>query len=133
MHAAVDSGSNEIVRQMCELLNYGRVLVAPEVLALWLHSGDGRALRTHAQLAWIGEPYIPVCPLVGRKLGELSAGDLPQADFGPTSTGTCKSNSQQLGQSTGSHLLPSETQRLEPSSFRSSQNHFPGVYQIGEV
>jgi hypothetical protein len=34
MHAAVDSGSNEIVRQMCELLNYGRVLVPPEVTAL---------------------------------------------------------------------------------------------------
>jgi len=51
MHAAVDSGSNEIVHQMCELLNYGRVLVATEVMALWLRSGDGRTLRTHAPLA----------------------------------------------------------------------------------
>jgi hypothetical protein len=32
---------------------------------------------------WSGEPYIPVCPLVGRNLSELSAGDLPQEDFWP--------------------------------------------------
>jgi len=51
MHAAVDSGSNEIVHEMCELLNYGRVLVAPEVMALWRRSDDGRALGTLALLA----------------------------------------------------------------------------------
>src|SRR5664279_6098319 len=51
MHAAVDSGCNENVRQMCELPNYGRVLVATEVMALWLRSGDGPALRTLALLA----------------------------------------------------------------------------------
>ena len=51
MHAAVDSGCNENVQQMCELPNYGRVLVATEVMALWRRSGDGRALRTHALLA----------------------------------------------------------------------------------
>ena len=51
MHAAVDSGCNENVRQMCELPNYGRVIVATEVMALWRRSGDGRALRTHAPLA----------------------------------------------------------------------------------
>jgi hypothetical protein len=51
MHAAVDSGCNENVRQMCKLPNYGRVLVATEVMALWLRSGDGRALRTLALLA----------------------------------------------------------------------------------
>ena len=51
MRAAADSGFNENVHQMCDLPNYGRVLVATEVMALWLHSGDGRALRTHALLA----------------------------------------------------------------------------------
>src|ERR1017187_7036886 len=51
MRAAVDFGCNENVRQMCELPNYGRVLVATEVMALWLRSGDGRALRTLALLA----------------------------------------------------------------------------------
>src|SRR5271166_3387614 len=51
MHAAVDSGRNENVHQMCELPNHGRVPVATEVMALWRPSGDERALRTHAQLA----------------------------------------------------------------------------------
>jgi hypothetical protein len=51
MHAAVDSGCNENVHRMCELPNYGRVLVSTEVMALWRRSGDGRALRTHAPLA----------------------------------------------------------------------------------
>ncbi len=51
MHAAVDSGCNENVHQMCELPNYGRVPVATEVMALWRCSGDRRALRTHAPLA----------------------------------------------------------------------------------
>jgi len=30
---------------------------------------------------WSGEPYIPVCPSVGKNLGELSAGDLTQQEF----------------------------------------------------
>src|SRR5271169_5484373 len=51
MHAAVDSGCDENVHQRCELPNYGRVSVATEVIALWRHSGDGRALRTRAPLA----------------------------------------------------------------------------------
>ena len=51
MHAVVDSGCDENVHQMCELPNYGRVLVATEVTALWRRSGDGRTLRTHAPLA----------------------------------------------------------------------------------
>src|SRR5271166_4243412 len=51
MCAAVDSGCNENAQLMCELPNYGRVLVATEVMALWLRSGDGRTLRTHAPLA----------------------------------------------------------------------------------
>ena len=51
MHATVDSGCNENAHLMCERSNYGRVLVAAEVMELWRRSGDGRALRTHAQLA----------------------------------------------------------------------------------
>ena len=51
MHAAVDSGCNENVHRMCERSNYGRVLVATEVTALWRRSGDGRTLKTHAPLA----------------------------------------------------------------------------------
>ena len=51
MHAAVDSGCDENVHRMCELPNYGRVLVATAVMALWRRSGDGRTLRTHAPLA----------------------------------------------------------------------------------
>ena len=34
LHAAVDSACDENVHQMCELPNYGRVLVATEVMAL---------------------------------------------------------------------------------------------------
>ena len=40
MRAAADSGFNENVHQMCDLPNYGRVLVATEVMALWRRSGD---------------------------------------------------------------------------------------------
>ena len=50
MHAAVDSGSNENAQLMCERPIYGRVLVAPEVMALWRRFGDGRTLRTYAPL-----------------------------------------------------------------------------------
>jgi hypothetical protein len=45
MHAAADSGCNEIVHEKCELLNYGRVLVAPEAVALWRRSGVAAPLR----------------------------------------------------------------------------------------
>ena len=51
MHAVVDSACDENVHQMCELPNYGRVLVATEVTALWRRSGNGRTLRTHTPLA----------------------------------------------------------------------------------
>jgi hypothetical protein len=82
MHAAADSGCNDNAQLMCERSNYGRVLVATEVMALWLHSGDGRALFGVIHCwRWSGEPYIPVCPSVGRKLSELPAVDLPQEDF----------------------------------------------------
>ena len=50
MHAAVDSGCDENVHQICKLPNYGRVLIATEVMASWRRSGDARALRTHAPL-----------------------------------------------------------------------------------
>jgi hypothetical protein len=80
MHAAVDPGCNESVQQMCEHPNFGRVLVATEVTALWRRSGDRRALRTLELLAM--ELRTKDSGLsVGRKLGELSAGDLPQPDL----------------------------------------------------
>ena len=50
MHAAADSGSHENAQLMCERPNYGRVLVAPEVIALWRRLGHGRTLRTYAPL-----------------------------------------------------------------------------------
>jgi hypothetical protein len=90
LHAAADSGCNENAHLMCERSNYGRDLVAAEVMALWRRSGDGLALGTHAPLATERRPYVSVCPSVGGNLGELSAGDLPQQDFrgvrGRTST-----------------------------------------------
>jgi len=80
MHAAVASGCNESVQQMCEHPNFGRVLVATEVTSLWRRSGDRRALRTLELLAM--ELRTKDSGLsVGRKLGELSAGDLPQPDL----------------------------------------------------
>jgi len=80
MHAAVDPGCNESVQQMCEHPNFGRVLIATEVTALWRRSGDRRALRTLELLAM--ELRTKDSGLsVGRKLGELSAGDLPQPDL----------------------------------------------------
>jgi len=79
--AAADSGCNENAHLMCERSNYGRVLVAAEVMELWRRSGDGLALWTHAPLATERRPHVPVCPSVGGNLGELSAGDLPQQDF----------------------------------------------------
>ena len=80
MHAAVDPGCNESVQQMCEHPNFGSVLVATEVTALWRRSGDRRALRTLELLAM--ELRTKDSGLSdGRKLGELSAGDLPQPDL----------------------------------------------------
>ncbi len=81
MHAAADSGCNESVHQMCELPNYGRVPVATEVMALCRPSDDGRLLGLMHRWRRSGEPYIPVCPSVGRNLSEFSAGDLSQPDF----------------------------------------------------
>src|SRR5271157_3311670 len=50
------------------------------------HCGDARVMDVLLGLMhpwrWSGEAHIPACPLVGSNLGELSAGDLPQADFG---------------------------------------------------
>src|SRR5271165_77370 len=82
MHAAADSGCNENGQLMCERSNSGfcwlqrkswhcRYARVMDVLLGLMHSWR-----------WIGEPYIPVCQLVGWNLGELSAGDLPQPDFG---------------------------------------------------
>ena len=85
MHATVDSGCNENAHRMCERSNYGRVLVAAEVSEMGRRSGDGLALGTHAPLAIERRPHVPICPSVGGNLGELSAGDLPQADFGGAS------------------------------------------------
>jgi hypothetical protein len=54
------------------------------------HCGDARVMDVLLGLLhcwrWSGEPYIPVCPSVGRNLGELSAGDLPQV-LGPPLAG----------------------------------------------
>src|SRR5271169_2777748 len=65
MHAAADFGCNENAHLMCERSNYGRVLVAAEVMELWRRSGDGLALGTHAPLAIERRPHVPVCPSVG--------------------------------------------------------------------
>ena len=82
MHAAVDSGCNENAQLMCEHPNYGRVLVATEVMALWRRSGDGRALRTHALLAMERRTIHSGLSVGREESSELSAGDLPQPDFG---------------------------------------------------
>jgi hypothetical protein len=63
-----DSGCNENAHLMCERSNYGRVLVAAEVMEVWQHSGDGLALKTHAPLAIERRPHVPVCPSVGERL-----------------------------------------------------------------
>jgi hypothetical protein len=51
MHAVVNSGRDENTHLMYDLPNYGSVLVATEITALWRRSGDGRTLRAHAPLA----------------------------------------------------------------------------------
>src|SRR5208337_3424700 len=81
MRAAVDSGCNESAQLMSGLSNHGVCRLPWKFTALWRCLGDGRALSTHAPLALGGGPYIPICPSVGRNLGELSAGDLPQEDL----------------------------------------------------
>src|SRR5271166_6092770 len=49
------------------------------------HCGDARVMDVLLGLMhrwrWSGEPYIPVCPSVGRNFSELSAGDLSQPDL----------------------------------------------------
>src|ERR1019366_6089113 len=76
--AAADSGCDENAQLMCERSNYG---LCWSQRKSW-HYGDDRVMDVLLGLmhCWqcSGEPYIPVCPSVGRNLGELSAGDLPQ-------------------------------------------------------
>ena len=57
---------DENLHEMCELPNYGRVLVATGVMALWRRSGDGRALMTHALLA-MERRTIHSCFPIGRQ------------------------------------------------------------------
>src|ERR1035441_6127864 len=89
MHAAADSGCNENAQLMCERSNHGLCRLQRKSC----HCGDARVMDVLLGLMhrwrWSGEPYIPVCPSVGRKLGELSAGDVPQEDFWPATTGLC--------------------------------------------
>ena len=77
MHAVVDSGCDENVHQMCERSNHGLCRLQRQS---W-HCGDARVMDVLLGLThrwrWSGEPYIPVCPSVGKNLGELSTGDLP--------------------------------------------------------
>jgi hypothetical protein len=75
--------------RMCtRCANYQTMAVSRLQRKSW-HCGDARLMDVLLGLMqhwrWSGEPYIPVCPSVGRNLGELSAGDLPQADFWPSS------------------------------------------------
>ena len=51
MYAAADSCCNENVPLMCECSDRAACAGCTEVMALWLRSGDGRALRTRALLA----------------------------------------------------------------------------------
>ena len=82
MYAAADSGCNETAQLMCERSNHGLCRLQRKS---W-HCGDALVMDVLLGLLhcwrWSGEPYVPVCPSVGRNLGELSAGDLPQPDFG---------------------------------------------------
>jgi len=84
MDAAADSGCNETAHLMCERSNYGLCWLQRKS---W-HCGDARVMDVLLGLMhswrWSGEPHIPVCPSVGRNLGELSAADLPQEDFRTT-------------------------------------------------
>src|ERR1035441_862607 len=75
------AGCNESAQLICERSNHGSCWVQRKS---W-HYGDARVMDVLLGLmhCWrcSGEPYTPVCPSVGRNLGELSAGDLPQPDF----------------------------------------------------
>jgi hypothetical protein len=77
MDAAADSGCNETPHLMCERSNYGLCWLQRKS---W-HCGDARVMDVLLGLMhswrWSGEPHIPVCPSVGKNLGELSTGDLP--------------------------------------------------------
>ena len=68
MHAAADSGCNETAQLMCERF---------KLRLCWLQRkswfcGDARVMDVLLGVMhcwrWSGEPYIPVCPSVGRKL-----------------------------------------------------------------
>src|SRR5208337_3042462 len=73
MHAAADSGCNENAHLMCERSNHGLCWLQ---LKSW-HCGGARVMDVLLGLLhcwrWSGEPHIPVCPSVGRNLGDLSA------------------------------------------------------------
>ena len=65
LYVAADSGCNANAHLMCECPNYGRVLVAAEVMELWRRSGDVAAFGTDVPLAIERRPHVPVCPSVG--------------------------------------------------------------------
>ena len=77
MHAAADSGCNETAQLMCERSNYG---LCWSQRKSW-HCGDARVTDVLLALMhswrWSGEPYIPVCPSVGRNLSEIVSGRSP--------------------------------------------------------
>ncbi len=81
MDAAADSGCNETAQLMCERSNYRLCWLQRKS---W-HCGDARVMDVFLGLmhCWrcSGEPYIPVCALVGRNLSELSAEDVSQPDL----------------------------------------------------
>ena len=74
MHAAVDSGCDENVQQTCELSKLQPCRLQRKS---W-HCGDPREMDVLLGLMhrWrrSGEPYIPVCPSVGRNLSEIVGG-----------------------------------------------------------
>src|ERR1035438_6318236 len=88
------AGCNESAQLICERSNHGSCRLQRESC----HCGDARVMDVLLGLmhCWrcSGEPYTPVCPSVGRNLGELSAGDLPQPDFRGVSG--CTSTSRAL-------------------------------------
>ena len=91
MHGAADSGCNETAQLMCKRSNRGLCRLRRKS---W-HCGYTRVMGVLLGLMhcwrWNGQPYIPVCPSLGRNLRELSAEDLSQPDFSgvwmPTSAG----------------------------------------------
>src|SRR5208283_3720949 len=64
---------------------------------------------------WSGEPYIPNCLSVGRNLGESSAGDLPQAGFGPASTGVRPARTFKVASDAGMMLWSAQRSAFSPA------------------